>query len=364
MKISNRITAVLFSVIIFGLFALCIFLPREDYSASERRKLASFPEFSAENIINGRFMAKFEEYAPDNFPFRDAFRSLKAVVSLNVFGRSDNNGIYEHNGYITEADYPLGRDSVKRAADIFRKINEKYIANKNANVYFSVIPDKNYFLAQDAGALSYDYAEMLSLIRSETDYMKYIDIIPLLEIEDYYKTDTHWRQEKITDVAHHLAKEMGVDVNAEYEENQLDAPFYGVYYGQYAMPGKGETLYYLTNPVFDSCVVTDHENGRQISVYDMKKAAGNDPYEIFLSGPLSLVTVENPNAKSEKELVIFRDSFACALAPLLAQGYSKITLVDIRYIHSDMVCRMVDFENADVLFIYSTMVLNNSETFK
>jgi hypothetical protein len=96
----------------------------------------------------------------------------------------------------------------------------------------------------------------------------------------------------------------------------------------------------------------------------MQKAYGKDPYEMFLSGPLSLVTIENDNAENNKELVIFRDSYGSALAPLMAEGYSKITLVDIRYIHPDMVGKYVDFKNADVLFIYSTSVLNNSETIK
>ncbi len=364
MKISTKITAAVFALIIFGFSALCIFLPQDEYSDSERRKLKKFPEFSAEDVISGKFMKDFEDYTPDKFPFRDGFRSIKAFVSLKLFNRSDNNGIYEYNGYISESEYPLNKDSLTRATELFRKINDKYLVGKNANVYFSVIPDKNYFLADQGGQLALNYEEMLEILKSETDYMQYIDIIPLLEIEDYYKTDTHWRQEKIVDVAEHLALQMGTDVKAQYEEKQLEKPFYGVYYGQYAMPAKGETLAYLTNPVLESCKVTNHENGTQISVYDMKKAAGKDPYEIFLSGPLSLVTIENPAATSGKELVIFRDSFASSLAPLLAQGYSKITLVDIRYIYSDRVCTMVDFENADVLFLYSTSVLNNSDTMK
>ena len=96
----------------------------------------------------------------------------------------------------------------------------------------------------------------------------------------------------------------------------------------------------------------------------MEKAAGNAPYEMFLSGPISLMEINNPSAKTERELVIFRDSFGSAIAPLLAEGYSKITLVDIRYISSNYIGQLVDFEDADVLFLYSTLVLNNSEMFK
>ena len=108
----------------------------------------------------------------------------------------------------------------------------------------------------------------------------------------------------------------------------------------------------------------DHETGKYIEVYDFEKANGQDAYEIFLSGSKSLLTVENPDAKTEKELIVFRDSFGSSIVPLLIEGYSTVTVVDIRYISSDMLSRFVDFHGQDVLFLYSTMVLNNSITLK
>ena len=89
-----------------------------------------------------------------------------------------------------------------------------------------------------------------------------------------------------------------------------------------------------------------------------------DPYELYVGGPVSLVTIDNPNADSEKELIVFRDSFGSSLAPLLAEGYKKVTLVDIRYIQPGVLKSYIDFNGQDVLFTYSTMVLNNSETLK
>ena len=85
---------------------------------------------------------------------------------------------------------------------------------------------------------------------------------------------------------------------------------------------------------------------------------------MFLSGSLSLITIENEKAKTNKELVIFRDSFGSSIAPLFVEGYKKVTLVDIRYIHPDMLEKYIEFNNQDVLFMYSTSVLNNSETIK
>ena len=92
-----------------------------------------------------------------------------------------------------------------------------------------------------------------------------------------------------------------------------------------------------------------------------EKEHGNDMYEIFLGGSLSLVTIENPNADKEKELILFRDSFGSSIAPLLAEGYSKVTLVDLRYLRWERLNQFIDFTDQDVLFLYSTSMLNHNE---
>jgi len=85
---------------------------------------------------------------------------------------------------------------------------------------------------------------------------------------------------------------------------------------------------------------------------------------MFTGGSDALITIENQNATTDKHLIMFRDSFGSSIAPLFVDGYAKITLVDIRYISPDMLGRFIDFKNADVLFLYSTLVLNNSMSFK
>ena len=122
-----------------------------------------------------------------------------------------------------------------------------------------------------------------------------------------------------------------------------------------------DTLRYLTGEAIDECVVYDWQNKKEISVYNLKRAEGRDPYEIFLSGSLSLISIENSRAQTDKKLVIFRDSFGSSIAPLLIGGYSQITLVDIRYIRPDYLGQFIEFEGCDVLFLYSTLVLNHSE---
>lgn len=348
----------------FGVSLFAWLKPADNFSLSERRKLSQFPELSFKTIVSGDFMGNFENYTLDQFPLRDKFRTLKALVVLNVFNQSANNDIYVVDGFASKIEYPLNEMSVKRAGERFQYVYEKYLKDTNTKNYLSIIPDKNYFLAEENGYLSIDYEKMISLLKENTDFLKYIDITKELELSDFYKTDTHWREESIVDVAEKIGNEMGTDVKAEYQEKTLDVDFYGVYYGQSALPLEAEKIKYLENETLKNCKVFDYQNNKEIYVYDMEKAEGKDPYEMFLSGPLSLVTIENENAKTDKELIIFRDSFGSSIAPLFVEGYKKITLVDIRYMHPNLLENYIEFNSQDVLFLYSTSVLNNSETIK
>ncbi len=364
MKSEAKWTVLLLAVLFLGISIVCWIKPAEEYSATERRKLAQFPKVTMETISEGKFMTDFEKYTLDQFPLRDGFRSLKAWVSQNIFVKADNNDIYVENGYAVKMEYPLKEDSLKNTGVKFKKIYEKYLKESGGEIYLSLIPDKNYFLAKESGHLSMEYDRLFSMMQEEMPYAEYIDIVNLLEIEDYYRTDVHWRQEKLVDVAEKIGMSMGITLENNYEIETLEDDFYGVYFGQSALNLPGEKLHYLTNEMLEQCTVYNYENNQTFGIYDMAKAEGNDPYELFLSGPVSLLKIENPNAVSEKELIVFRDSFGSSLVPLLAEGYRSITLVDIRYIQSEFLSNFVDFESKDVLFLYSTVVLNNSETLK
>lgn len=359
-KYRNIILISVMSVVFIFLVCTAFLKPDSEYSKSERRNLKQKPELSVDSILDGRFMSSFEEYSLDQFPFREEFRGLKAITSL----KADNNKLYVSDGSIVSMEFPLKEESLERARERFKNVYDMYLKDSNCNIYLSIIPDKNYFYAKDSGHLQMDYEKLVSKVVSDNSYMKYINIFPLLSANDYYLTDTHWKQEKIADVAQKLLTAMGNDAESEYRMVQAEGDFYGVYYGQAALNLKSDKIKYLTNSTIENLSVFDYESNKEIPVYDLSQMDEADPYELFVGGPVSLVTIDNPNAGSEKELVVFRDSFGSSLAPLLAEGYKKITLVDIRYIQPGVLKSYIDFSEQDVLFIYSTMVLNNSETLK
>lgn len=363
-KKRNKLNVIAFAILFFGLTIFAWAKPADDFSATERRPLDQFPDVTIESIFNGKFMNEFEDYTLDQFPLRDVFRSIKAMTHLYVFGQTDNNDVYMADGYVSKLDYPLSEKAMDNAIKKFQRIYENYIEGTDAKVYYSIIPDKNVFLAQQNGYPAYAFEDMKNYMNNGLSNMTYIDIENLLSIEDFYYTDTHWKQENILDVAVALGNAMNTTLSAEYEKITMDIPFYGVYYGQLGLPIDADSISYLDNALFENCIITNHENGQKIPVYNMDKANGRDPYEMFLSGSLSVITIENPNAASDKELVMFRDSFGSSLAPLLVEGYAKITILDARYLNERMIEKYVTFDTQDVLFIHSSSVINIETAFK
>ena len=361
----GRLTTGIFCLFLAGLLAWHIALPDRARSETENRTLAQFPDFSWETLKNGSFTAGMEDYFADQFPLREQFRTLKALMGLYVFGQKDNNGVYLADGSAAKLEYPLNEGSVAHAADRFRYLYETLMAGTNAKVYLSVIPDKNYFLAEANGYPALDYQALTDALRKQTEFAAYIDLFGTLTADDYYRTDSHWRQENLLTTADTLAAAMGAALpDSRYTEWTLDRPYYGLYYGYAALPMEPDHLTYLTSDLLDACTVYNYETGKTRPIYDLAKGAGKDPYELFLSGSVSLLTIENPNADTDRELVIFRDSFGSSLAPLLVPGYAKVTLADIRYLPSSQMGKHLTFTDQDVLFLYSAPVLNNSETLK
>ncbi|MBR2889543.1 MAG: hypothetical protein IKC09_04625 [Oscillospiraceae bacterium] len=352
--------------LLLGLWlALTVFAwikPADATSDSERRPLDQFPELSVETVLDGKFMTKFEDYTLDQFPLRDTFRQLKSMFHYFVLNQGDNNDIYIADGYAAKLEYPLNQVSLDNALKKFNAIYDRYLKTTPCKVYAAVVPDKSYYLAEENGYLAMDYADLFAQVQAGMPWASYIDLTDTLSIEDYYRTDTHWRQEKLIPAAQKLAQAMGGKgpVAEDFTVTQVDRPFYGVYYGQAALPMASENLYLMESDVLKGCRVKDVETGKYVQVYNPEDLDNSDLYDIYLGGAKPLMVIENPNAKTNKELIVFRDSFGSSMIPLLVQDYRTVTVVDIRYINSTIIGNYVRFRNQDVLFLYSSLVLNSS----
>ena len=354
-KTKNIIITIGFVTILILVFSINLIFPDKNISISERRKLAQFPEITISKIFNGDVISKWEKYVEDQFIGRDLLRSIKSFWSINVFGQKDNNNLFEKDNAIYKMEYPLNENNVQKSAQKINEVYEKYL--KGMNVYYSIIPEKNYYLEND-DYLKIDNDKLQKIMEEELSELKYIDITKGLQLEDFYRTDLHWKQENLRDVVDIIQKNMGLDnIIPEYEKVDK-GEFYGAYYGQLATNVSPDNLYVLTNETIENCTTYNYEKKKNSPIYT--ETSSVDRYDIFVSGATPLISIENPNSKTDKELLLFRDSFGSSIAPLLVENYSKISLVDLRYISSQLLGEFIEFNDQDVLFLYSTVVLNQN----
>ena len=273
------------------------------------------------------------------------------------------SAVYVYNGYAAATDAPWDEKSLDFAVKRLSHLLEKYFPDSTA--YLAVVPDKAQFTVPPEGYTPADAQETADYLAARLG-AKAVDIAPLLTLTDYYRTDPHWRQERLSPVARAVAEAMGVTLPDTREETlcTLTEELHGSYWGKTAETLTADTLRYLTSPALESCTVYDYETGSSGGVYDFA-AAEKAPYDLFLGGSRSLLRIDNPAANNERTLVVFRDSFGSSLITLLAEGYATVYAVDIRYIATDALARVVDFpDGAEVLLLYSTTVLHNSVTLK
>lgn len=347
-------TAAVFLAVLFGFSLLHLALPDREVSRSERRRLAQLPPLSS------GFSDKLEEYMLDQFPLREQLRTVNSLVRLYGLGQADIHGIYLQGGGAFRMDGPLQEKQVRHAAAVFSAVQEKYFPSLPS--HYVIVPDKNAKAETSRPRL--DTETMRGIVREALPGMTEIDIWDLLSADDYYKTDPHWRQERLLPVAAAICEALGADAPGTFTEKTL-SPFYGAYYGQAALPMAPDTLTYLESADTKAAEVTGPELDGAQPVYRPELLGGTDGYDVFLSGAQAVLTVTSPNVHNGRHLVLFRDSFGSSLAPLLLGSFERITLVDLRYISAARLTDYADLSDAtDVLYLCSTAVWNNGGTLR
>ena len=357
--IRSKLVIAVFIIIIGGFFVLSRIVSVPVILESERRALAKLPALSMRSVASGEFMDKFENFAADSFPFRESFRTIRAASVFGLFLQTDKNGLYFDDAGVGEFK-PINQASVKQTSEKIKVITDNLTG---VNIYYSFIPDKSFYSIKKMPGFDPALTEHLLTQNSIMDKFTFINLTDALKKDSFYRTDFHWNQTMIKGVLDTLGAAMDFDCDLSKYSEEYAGEFHGVYTGQIALPIKAESLNYLSNPSLTALRLNVNTMEMEaIPVYDLEKFKGLDAYDIFLSGAQPLIILENESAVTDKELYLFRDSFSSSLAPLLASGYSKVVLIDLRYMDMRTLNKLVDFKpESDALFLYSTLVLNNSD---
>ncbi len=348
----DKCYVVTFFIILYGFVLLFFFLPKENISWTEKRYLKKFPTFS----YSSDYVNEVDAYVLDHFPGRDFLRSVKSYSNYFIFRKIENNDLVLYKDGI----YKTSKTNKKAIDYYFHTIlNTKNLFPSDASFYSVLVPDKNYYL--DIPFLTMDYEYIYS---QKIDGVKSIDIRDLLSFNHYYLTDTHWKQEMLLPALHFILENMGIiPEDISYEEH-IYSDFKGVYYGESATFGKRDTLVYLTNEDILNAHVTYFENEDLTTVYNEDNLESFDSYEVFLDGASAYIEIENEHSRTNRELLVFRDSFGSSIIPLFIPYFRKITVIDNRYIPSSMYTEMISLEHPDILFLNSTLLVNDSFALK
>lgn len=354
-----------FLVFTIALSAMFFILPKEDYSPSEKRFLAETPEVSLENFFDGKLTTALEGgenggYIPDHFPFRSLFVGINSYWNLLTGSTASNGYYFSDDGYI-----------ITKPADTNRSDRNLQLINLFAasfdEVYLMVVPSAGEMLSHklpavhseypDAGVYDYIAENKAENIRF-MDLREYFGDCVVSDEQIFYRTDHHWTSFGAFVAYGYYCDALGLDFTPM--EKFTVSEHQGFYGTTYSSSG-----YFLTEPdtleiwenknISDSIKVTITEGAdskEYDSMYFTDHLEEDDMYPVFLDGNHALVKIENEKAKSDQTLLLIKDSFAHCAAPFLAENYSEIVMVDLRY-YKGSVKDLAQQEDADdILFLY------------
>lgn len=359
-KLIYAVFALSFLIVLLGLFIASSVAEDREYSEAENRNLAGKPSVSVDSIFDGKLMADIESYFSDQFAFRDLAVGVKTSFS-RLLGISTINGVYigkEGRLYEVPSDYNEN-DINETVASINSFIGSCDIENK----YFLLVPNSTEILPEHLPAFLEcgSQADIInSIYKSADGNIICIDCVtPLKEHNNkeelYLRTDHHWTSAAAHSVFEEFAHVSGLDIsNVKYETISLSNSFYGTLAsssGVYEIPDTLEAVIPLDTE--GKYVVQNYsEKTKSSSVFDMASLKKKNQYEVFFGGNFSRIKISTKNANG-KNLLIFKDSYANCLIPLLIPHYESIVIIDPRYFTGDIRDIVSDTDFSDVMFLYN-----------
>ncbi len=363
----KKFAALAFFICMFLLPILTFALPAKQFSEIENRYLEEFPTLNLQTIMNRKFMNGFESYIADHFVGRDQWVAVKGY-SEYAMGKRENNGIFLCNNALIEH---LEEPNEEYTQQNIQGIRD-FAQNTGKTPYLMLIPS--------ASEIQQDRLPMFAQTWSQKDYtdsicsalegvVTPIDLYgTLTEHKDdyiYYRTDHHWTTYGAYLAYQQLSNYLPlVSLEPESVDNPVSDSFLGTLYSKAGYRNvQADTINAYRIPegrTVQCSVFTGQETKEYDSPYFAEKLEVKDKYSYFLGENQPIVTL-NSNAGTGKKLLVFKDSYAHSLAPMLTESYDQITLVDLRYINGGYSEYIDVSQYDDVLMMYSVDVFAHQQ---
>lgn len=349
----------LFCAAIFGVFILAAIMHDREKSETENRVLKQFPKFSFSALFDGSFMKNFETYFNDQFPFRDGLITLKTKIDRSV-GKSEENGVYiGKDGFLFEA--PTKPDNsriseLSKAVTAFSKDNKKlkkaFILSPNAS---DILPEK-----LPAALKLEDRSDSFSKIKNGISGISWVDCKGIFEKQEdksalFYRTDHHWT----TRAAYLPFKELSSlwklgAKDKNYSFYTVSSSFQGTLSSSAAVKDTTDKIEICVpkKQTEKYTVLYESSDRKTASLFEEEKLNQKNQYEVFLGGNYDKVIISTA-ADTSAALLVFKDSYANCMLPMLTPYFSKIVVIDPRYFSDSLKAVMSETKFTHVLFLYN-----------
>ena len=360
-KVYKCLPAIIFVGFIVTMLVLFLVLPKKEYSSSEKRYLEQAPAFSFSSLLSGQFGEDFEKFLSDQTAGRNFWVGVSAYYQYCI-GNNGADGIYKCSD-----DYLV--NDPEDMSGLMRNVGfiEEFAANCPVETTVLVAPSTG-FVCEDIlpkNHMEYRDDKEFPQIKEALSSATFVDVRDLFKSEYaagnqmYYKTDHHWTAYGAYTAYRELGKTLGYTPHeqGDYKVTEFTG-FYGTTYsssGFWLTPP--DTVEVWDNPTNDSTIITTITDGgettEQNDMFYLSHLEDDDKYPIYLDGNHPYTVIKNSAADSDKKLLVVKDSFAHSMVPYLADHYSEIIMVDLRY-YTSPVSQIVTNEGIDqVLILYS-----------
>lgn len=329
------------------------------YSEAENRILAEKPEPAVDTLLSGEYMADYESYLNDQFVSRDVWIRLKTGMDM-LLQKKLINGVY-----LAEDDYLIEQHT---AEDFPDELIEKRISKLQALVEafpateVMLVPTADNILTEKLPHFApyYDDRDLLDRVSEAIGETHMINVYDaLLEHKDeniYYRTDHHWT----TLGAYYAYLEWApgrVDFPVWYDPEKLvtvTEDFAGTLQSKINMPVEGEKIQIFPQTTRIQVKLTYDYTKERDSFYEESYLETKNKYGYFIDDNHGFVEIETKN-RNGRELFLIKDSYANTFVPLIANYYSKVYILDLRYFNGSLFPFIEQFDNGnlEILLLYN-----------
>lgn len=351
------------ALLLFGFVAVVtlsdLVNPVRAFSEMENRELKTTSQFTISRLFKGDFQSQYEKVVADQFVGRDEWITLKSMTESALLKTENNGVIYGKNGALFGKMTSYNQEQLTKNIGFLQQFAEKH-----DNVTFGVIPS-GYTYSTDqlpAGSGQINQLPIIADIEeSLEDSVQWFDVAGLLAAQEskslYYNTDHHWRGTTAYLAYTALCEQLGLEPVAEEELTLREVEdFYGSYFSKCKKADtKPDTLTFYDLPFEVKATVDGVEKD---GWYDAAQLEKRDKYGAFLYGNGGLTVLSKEEQKEDgSKLLLIKDSFSNALAPMFLNNFDEVYIIDLRSYPMGLtkLCEETDFDEIVVLYNFENL---------